>query len=87
MQWLLYAFISAGASAVTAILAMAVVLVMVTGEIDLSLGSVTGVTSALLGILLTNHHWSTAAALAATFALGLGIGLLQGVITVVVGVP
>jgi D-xylose transport system permease protein len=66
---------------------MAVVLVMVAGEIDLSLGSVTGVTSALLGILLTNHHWSTAAALAATFALGLGIGLLQGVVTVVVGVP
>ena len=73
--------------AVTAILAMAVVLVMVTGEIDLSLGSVTGVTSALLGILLTNHHWSVATALAATFALGLGIGLLQGVITVFVGVP
>ena len=73
--------------AVTAILAMAVVLVMVTGEIDLSLGSVTGVTSALLGILLTNHHWSVATALVATFALGLGIGLLQGVITVFVGVP
>ncbi len=73
--------------AVTAILAMAVVLVMVTGEIDLSLGSVTGVTSALLGILLTNHHWSVATALAATFALGLGIGLLQGAITVFVGVP
>jgi D-xylose transport system permease protein len=73
--------------AVTAVLAMAVVLVMVAGEIDLSLGSVTGVTSALLGILLTNHHWSVAAALAATFALGAGIGLLQGAITVLVGVP
>jgi D-xylose transport system permease protein len=73
--------------AVTAILAMAVVLVMVSGEIDLSLGSVTGVTSALLGILLTNHHWSVYTALAATFALGLGIGLLQGTITVLVGVP
>jgi D-xylose transport system permease protein len=60
---------------------------MVSGEIDLSLGSVTGVTSALLGILLTNHHWSTSAALAATFGLGLGIGLLQGAITVIVGVP
>jgi D-xylose transport system permease protein len=73
--------------AVLAILAMAVVLVMIAGEIDLSLGSVTGVTSALLGILLTNHHWSTTAALAATFALGLGIGVLQGAITVFVGVP
>jgi D-xylose transport system permease protein len=73
--------------AVTAILAMAVALVMISGEIDLSLGSVTGVTSALLGILLTNHHWSTGTALAATFGLGLGIGLLQGAITVFVGVP
>jgi D-xylose transport system permease protein len=60
---------------------------MVAGEIDLSLGSVTGVTSALLGILLTNHHWSVAAALAATFALGAAIGLLHGAITVLVGVP
>jgi D-xylose transport system permease protein len=73
--------------AVTAILAMAVTLVLITGEIDLSLGSVTGVTSALLGILVTNHHWSVAAALAATFGFGLGIGLLQGAITVLVGVP
>jgi D-xylose transport system permease protein len=73
--------------AVTAILAMAVVVVMVAGEIDLSLGSVTGVTSALLGVLLTSDHWSTSAALAATFALGLGIGLLQGLVTVLVGVP
>jgi D-xylose transport system permease protein len=73
--------------AVTAILAMAVVVVMVAGEIDLSLGSVTGVTSAVLGVLLTNDHWSTAAALAATFAVGLGIGLLQGLVTVFVGVP
>lgn len=73
--------------AVTAILAMAVVVVMVSGEIDLSLGSVTGVTSALLGILLTNHHWSVAAALLATLGLGLAIGCLQGLITVFVGVP
>jgi D-xylose transport system permease protein len=73
--------------AVIAILAMGVTLVMITGEIDLSLGSVTGVTSALLGVLLTTHHWTVAAALAATFALGLGIGLLQGLVTVLIGVP
>jgi D-xylose transport system permease protein len=73
--------------AVTAILAMAVVIVMVSGEIDLSLGSVTGVTSALLGILLTNHHWSVEAALLATLGFGLAIGLLHGLITVFVGVP
>jgi D-xylose transport system permease protein len=73
--------------AVVTVLAMAIVAVMVAGEIDLSLGSVTGVTSALLGVLLTNHHWPVAAALAATFAVGAGIGLLHGTVTVLVGVP
>jgi D-xylose transport system permease protein len=73
--------------AVVTVLAMATVAVMVAGEIDLSLGSVTGVTSALLGVLLTNHHWPVAAALAATFAVGAGIGLLHGTVTVLVGVP
>lgn len=72
--------------AVTAILAIAVVLVLVIGEIDLSLGSVTGVTSALLGVLLTNDHWSAGAAIVAALALGLGIGLLQGAVVVLVGV-
>jgi D-xylose transport system permease protein len=72
---------------VVTVLAMATVVVMLTGEIDLSLGSVTGVTSALLGVLLTNDHWDVAAALAATFSLGLGIGLLQGCVRVFVGVP
>jgi D-xylose transport system permease protein len=73
--------------AVVTVLAMATVVVMVAGEIDLSLGSVTGVTSALLGVLLTNDHWPVAGALAATFALGLGIGVLQGAVRVLVGVP
>jgi D-xylose transport system permease protein len=73
--------------AVVTVLAMAAVAVMVAGEIDLSLGSVTGVTSALLGVLLTNDHWSAGTALAATFAFGLGIGVLQGCVTVFVGVP
>ncbi len=43
--------------AVPAVLAMAVVLVLIAGDIDLSLGSVTGVTSALLAVLVTNDHW------------------------------
>jgi D-xylose transport system permease protein len=73
--------------AVPAILSLAVVLVLLAGEIDLSLGSVTGVTSALLAVLVTSHHWPAGYALAAALALGLGIGLLQGAVTVLVGVP
>jgi D-xylose transport system permease protein len=73
--------------AVVAVLAIAVTLVMILGEIDLSLGSVTGVTSAFLGVLLTNRHWPFVSALIATLFLGLVIGLFQGAITVLVGVP
>ena len=73
--------------AVTAILAIAVVVVLVCGEIDLSLGAVTGVTSALLGVLLTNEHFGAGWAMLLALLLGLGIGLLQGSVTVFVGVP
>jgi D-xylose transport system permease protein len=72
---------------VTGILAIGVVLVMIAGEIDLSIGSVAGVCAGLLGVLLTFQHWPTAAALAAVLALGLATGLIQGLVTVYVGVP
>lgn len=73
--------------AVTAILAMAVVIVLVAGEIDLSLGSVTGVTSAVLGVLITNHHWAGGTAIALVLLLAAGIGVLQGLVVVLVGIP
>jgi D-xylose transport system permease protein len=73
--------------AVTAILAMGVVLVMLAGEIDLSLGSATGASAALLGVLLTSHHWPTGLAIGATLLFGLLLGLLQGIVTTQIGVP
>ena len=69
------------------VLAVGVVLVMVAGEIDLSLGSVTGASAALLGVLLTEHSWPAWAAVAAAMGFGLLAGLVQGVVTVLVGVP
>jgi D-xylose transport system permease protein len=72
---------------VTGILAIGVVLVMIAGEIDLSIGSVTGVCAGVLGVLLTFQHWPIAFALVAVLFLGLAIGFLQGLITVYVGVP
>ena len=73
--------------AVTCILALGVVLVLIAGEIDLSLGSVTGMCGVLLGVLLTQHGWPAWAAIIVTLALGLAAGLLQGLVTVLVGVP
>ena len=68
-------------------LAIGVVLVLFSGEIDLSLGAVTGVSSAVLGVLLTNDHWSSGAAILVTLLTGVLIGLLQGGIVVLIGVP
>ena len=74
-------------AAITAILGMGVVLVMVGGEIDLSLGSATGASAALLGVLITSQHWPAGLAMAATLLFGLMIGLLQGIVTTQIGVP
>ena len=73
--------------AVTCILAIGVVLVLIAGEIDLSLGSVTGMCGALLGVLLTERGWPAWAAITVTLGLGLAAGTLQGLVTVLVGVP
>ena len=73
--------------AVTCILAIGVVLVLIAGEIDLSLGSVTGMCGAMLGVLLTEHSWPAWAAIIVTLALGLAAGVVQGLITVLIGVP
>ena len=73
--------------AATGILAIGVVMVLIAGEIDLSLGSVAGAGAALLGVLLTQHGWPAWAAIIVTLGFGLCAGLLQGVVTVLVGVP
>jgi D-xylose transport system permease protein len=73
--------------AVTCVLALGVVLVLVAGEIDLSLGSVAGMCGVMLGVLITEHAWPAWAAITVTLALGLAAGLLQGLVTVLVGVP
>ena len=74
-------------TAVTAILGMGVVLVMVAGEIDLSLGSATGASAAVLGVLLTSQHWPAGLAITVTLLFGLLLGLVQGIVTTQIGVP
>jgi D-xylose transport system permease protein len=72
---------------VVGMLSLGVVLVLLIGEIDLSLGTLAGVCAALLGVLLTNHGWPVGAALAVAVAAGAAAGVLQGGIAVLVGVP
>lgn len=62
----------------TAILALGVVLVIVAGHIDLSVGSVLGFTGAVCATLMIGRGWGVTAAVAATLAVGLAIGAWHG---------
>jgi len=72
---------------ITAILAVGMVLVMVAGHIDLSVGSVAGFTGALAAIMQVNYGWSTPVTIIITLAAGLLIGLWQGFWIAFQGVP
>lgn len=62
----------------TAILAIGMVLVIVTGHIDLSVGSVLGFTGAVCAMLMIKAEWGVLPAVAATLAVGLAVGAWHG---------
>jgi D-xylose transport system permease protein len=74
-------------SGVVGTLGIGVVLVLLLGEIDLSLGAVCGVCASVLGVLITDLHWPGIPAILVTLLIGMLIGLLQGAVTVYIGVP
>ncbi len=68
------------------LIALPMTLVIITGEIDLSVASVMGLSSVLLGVL-TEHGWSVPAAGLAALLVGVGCGLLNGFLVAYVGLP
>lgn len=68
------------------VMAVATVFVISAGEIDLSIASVPPVAGTLAATLLA-HEYSMWLAVAAAMAVGLGVGLTNGAITVLVGIP
>jgi D-xylose transport system permease protein len=72
-----------------AVIAMGVTFALLLGEIDLSIGFVSGVGGVLVALLLApdGNQMGTAPALILALLAGLGIGLLHGVIITKVGVP
>ena len=73
--------------AATGSVAVGIVMVLLLGEIDLSVGSVTGLCSALLGVLIVNHGWPWWLAILAAMATGVLIGAFQGAWFAFIGVP
>lgn len=72
---------------VTAILAVGMVLVMVAGHIDLSVGAVLGLTGGVAAILEVWAGWPTWAAIGAGIALGALLGAMQGSLVAYARIP
>lgn len=68
-------------------IAIGVVLVLLLGEIDLSVGSVSGVSAAILGVGFVQRGWPLAVAILAALAAGAVIGLFYSLLYTRFGVP
>jgi D-xylose transport system permease protein len=62
----------------TGLISIGVVYVLLLGEIDLSVGAVSGLAAAVMAVLNVKHGWNPYLAIAAAVAVGMAIGLLQG---------
>jgi D-xylose transport system permease protein len=62
------------------LVSIGVVHVLLLGEIDLSVGAVSGLCAAIMAVLNVKHGWSPYLAIAAAVAAGAAIGLFQGTV-------
>jgi D-xylose transport system permease protein len=68
-------------------ISVGVVLVLLLGEIDLSVGIVSGLCAAVMAVLNVKHGWSPALAILAGLAAGTAIGMFQGAVITRFGIP
>jgi D-xylose transport system permease protein len=73
--------------AVTSILAIGVVMVIVAGQIDLSVGALAGLLGAVSALAFSNRDWPLPAAFLAALLLGALAGFLQGNLVARLGIP
>jgi D-xylose transport system permease protein len=69
------------------VIALGIVCILMVGEIDLSVGSVSGFSSALLGVMWVNSGWPVAAAIITALVLGAAIGALYSFLFNRFGMP
>jgi D-xylose transport system permease protein len=74
-------------AAPTGIISLGIVLVLLLGEIDLSVGSVAGFTSAVMAVSVANRGYSLPVAFLLALGVGLLIGLIYALLHQMVGVP
>ncbi|WP_256839905.1 sugar ABC transporter permease [Ornithinimicrobium faecis] len=69
------------------IIALGIVLVLLLGEIDLSVGSVSGMAAAVMAVLMVNHGLSTTVAMLGGAAVGVAVGLFYAALYLWIGIP
>jgi ribose transport system permease protein len=69
------------------LIAVGMTYVLIIGGIDLSVGSVLGLSGATLGVLLSQFQWGVLPAVLAALAVGTACGLLNGAVTIAWRLP
>ena len=70
-----------------AVVAAGMTLVLIIGGIDLSVGSVLGLSGAVLGVAMVNWRWPLWAGTVLCMGVGLAAGALNGLVSVRLGIP
>ena len=73
--------------AATATISIGVVLILLLGEIDLSVGAVSGLAAAVMAVLSVKQGWSPVLGIAAGLAVGLLIGIFNGFMVTTFAIP
>jgi D-xylose transport system permease protein len=73
--------------ATVGVISLGIVCVLMLGEIDLSVGSMSGLSSAILGVLWVNAGWPALAAILVAIVAGLVVGCLYAVLYNRLGMP
>ena len=68
-------------------ISIGVTLILLLGEIDLSVGAVSGLCAAVMAVLNVKHGWGPYTAIGAALAVGCAIGLLNGFFVTQFGIP
>src|SRR6476619_6697799 len=69
------------------LISVGIVYVLLLGEIDLSVGAVSGLAAAVMAVMNTKHGWNPYLAIAAGVLCGMAIGTLQGALFTGFGIP
>src|SRR4051794_29339326 len=74
-------------TAVTGVLAVGMLMVIVAGQIDLSVGSVLGLAGGCAAIVLTDYQWGLVPSLIVSILIGILIGLFHGALVAYANIP